>query len=390
MDNLQKPFARKFMTGWLLIFSLFIGWQEVYSQEQKTGALPLFKKCWEYSANQLTDQQFASDNDNKFYISLSGGKLISIDLFSGKKYWETELGGEIISVPIIDRELLYVVTKNIGIQKSPEESSAKNTVLTIRSLDKKTGLIRWNAKLADDVAIPERAYLYNFEKFLLIISDAGNLYSLDKFDARIIWTKNLPTLLSAEPLIKDEKIFLGTVDQRILSFSIDDGRLIEQWKLPASPTTFVETAGGDHLIWGDGRGSLISFNKKSKNKRWKFRNGAEISHITYTRRGLLISSLDNFIYLISETDGELLWKKRMTGRILGEPQIYGEFLITTTTDDSFASIIALNDGKLVNRITLDDENIFTGQAMQTEGLLIYATRQGILSFASKRENCAND
>jgi hypothetical protein len=68
--------------------------------------------------------------------------------------------------------------------------------------------------------------------------------------------------------------------------------------------------------------------KRLKTPEWKLRNGAEISSVTPTAEGLLISSFDNFIYLISENGGKPLWKKRLSGRITAAPLIAAIILLS--------------------------------------------------------------
>jgi outer membrane protein assembly factor BamB len=137
----------------------------------------------------------------------------------------------------------------------------------------------------------------------------------------------------------------------------------------------------NNFILGDGKGLLISYNKKLKTQDWKFRNGGEISEITFTRKGLIVTSFDNYIYLISETNGRLLWKKRLSGRLLDKPQVFGNHVIVAANGDSTAAVLELDGGKLVNRVILEKDNYFLGDSMRTGNSIVYATFKGILSFS---------
>jgi outer membrane protein assembly factor BamB len=384
MYNLQKPTAIKFLS---VVFLAAIACQIAYSQKFGQPAPPSFKKCWEYATNKLTDFNFASDNTNTLYVALLDGKLISIDMISGERGWETELGGEIVSAPVVVEDNVYLAVRYaLG---PSDESLPGNNSLIVRSLNKLTGLTHWKVNLTNEFYSAEKVYLYGYENNLIAVSESGEVYSIDKNNGRIVWKKKLSTKLSAAPFVKDRRVFAATLDHRIVNVSVIDGRLIEEWKTPVPPATLVEDRNGGNLIWGDGKGSLTSLGQKSKTSNWKFRNGARISSITLTGRGLLVASFDNFIYLISEINGKMLWKRILNGRISDEPQVNKDYFIITATDDLFAHVIDLNTGKLLNRIPLENDNFFVGESIRSGDYYVYATRKGIISFSDDDGGCAS-
>jgi len=394
MRNLPNSAFQKLKIAVVLIF-LF--WQTHYPQ--KTGsdeiASTILKKCWAYSLTNTADVGFASDKDydkaSNLYIPLIGGKLLSLDPVTGEKYWETEMGGDIIALPIIIGGTIYTAAKYNSEQSdnSLKDKNRSEPTVILRALDKSTGVTQWQSALEP----AERLYLFSFENKIVSVGDNGQISFVDKIDGKNVWKKRLGTNLSAPPIVNNSEIFLGTADSRVIKVSLTDGQVTDELKIPAPPTVIIENADKNKLIVGDRKGNLLSlnkkFNRKAKAIEWRLRNGAEISSVTLTAEGLLISSFDNFVYLISENGGKLLWKKRFSGRIIAAPLVKDNYFIVSATDESIAVIAELSGGRVGNKITLEDDNFFTGLSLRTGNLLIYSTLKGVFgySFDGDRDGC---
>lgn len=368
------------ITNFLLVFVLAVACcQKTYAQDHNQNAPPQFQVCWVYPTNKLTDLQFASDNDLNIYSALLDGKLISIKGTSGEKRWESDLGGSILSAPLVDAFNVYVAAGYIN--ERILGGWRDTDTLTLRSINKATGITLWKSEFSNAFLPIEKVYLFSFVNYLIFVGDNGDIYSVDKTNGRIIWKKSLNTKLSSEPFVKANRLTVATLSNKVIGLSMYDGRLIENLHFPVSLTTIVESVNENNFILGDGKGLIVSYNKKLKAQGWKFRNGAEISDITSTREGLLVSSSDNYIYMIAEADGKLFWKRRLSGRISDKPQIFGNYIIVAANDDSSAAVLELDGGKLVNRVVLGEDNYFVGGSMRTGNYIVYATLKGILSFS---------
>lgn len=397
MSNLPNSAFQKLKTIVVLILLI---WQMHYPQKipKKNPSFEIastvLKKCWTYSLSNSADISFASDNVSNLLIPLVDGKLLSLDPFTGDKQWETELGGNIIALPIIDGGTIYTAAEYNGEQNNDNlknnslknENPSDNTII-LRALDKSTGVTQWQSLLEP----VKRLYLFSFGNNIVSVGDNGQVSSVNKIDGKTVWKKRLEANLSALPFANNFEVFLGTDENRVLKLSVVDGHITEEWNTPAPPTVIIENTGKNKLIVGDRKGNLISLNKKLDKKtqmiEWKVRNGAEISSVTLTSQGILISSFDNFIYLISENSGRLLWKKRFSGRIIAAPVVLDNYFIVSATDESIAIIAELNGGRAVNRITLEDDNFFTGLPLKTGNVLVYSTLKGVFGY-SFNSGCA--
>ncbi len=378
MLNLQKPICKNLIAVFALLTILSF---TDYSQKP-IGNPSCFNRCWFYPTILGGVLNIASDNNYSLYVSLSDGKLLSINSKTGEKSWETELGGDIVSLPLIDRKNVFIATKQSD-KLSNNVKKAFRTVM-IHSLGKTTGLVEWQIKLTASGNV----YMYDSENFIIPVFANGDVYSIAKADGRTEWIKSLVSEVSSRPLGKKSEIILGTFDKRITVLSLNSGKPIKKFEIPVTAAIIIEDTTGNNLIVGDKKGILWSLNKKKNTRNWSYRLGAEISSVKPTVKGLLISSFDNFAYLISEESGKLIWKKRLPGRIAAEPQIKDNFLIITSVDESEALVIELSSGKLVNKIILgEDENFFTGEATQSKNLFVYITHRGILGFTFSDKGC---
>jgi outer membrane protein assembly factor BamB len=375
MFNLPKTICGSLSSLYIFVV-LTILCLTIYPQKFE-GKIPVVNNCWFYSTSETTDYEIASDNANDLYIPLLDGKLLSINSKNAEKNWEAVLAGDIISAPLVTQENVYVLIK------INDEDGKENNADVLYSLSKITGITQWQIRLTSS----NKVKLYDSGNNIILIFANGIIYSVAKLDGRINWQKSLGTEISAFPFITTNEIILGAANKQINILSPSDGKLIEKFEISAQPTVIAENATRDNLVLGDNKGNLWSLNRKKKTRNWGFRQGAEISNITHTAQGVLVSSFDNFVYLFSETSGKLIWKKRLRGRIAAAPQINGGNFVIASIDESEALVIDLGSGKLVNKIALDNGNFFSGESIKLKNLFIYTTRKGIYSFSLTEEGC---
>ncbi len=120
---------------------------------------------------------------------------------------------------------------------------------------------------------------------------------------------------------------------------------------------------------------------------WKFRNGAQVSSITFTPKGLLLTSYDNFVYLVSTEKGKLIWKKRLAGRITVEPLVFDNFVAVSSLFDSEVFVLDLSNGKQVNQFSLTEESLLLNSPLLLENFLVYVTFKGLSIFSHSGGGC---
>ena len=406
MSNLQKFIRLKFLLIRILIFIALFS-RLILSQDtnkaqtnevlQEFDLSNPFKICWKLKNEELTYYSFASDNEGDLFVSSFDGIIKSLNSESGEKRWETDLGGEIVSTPYIDGGNLYVVSKP---KENQNEISTNNEVSTddyenniiIRSLSVSSGVTIWQTNLKTNLN-PEQIFLYIHKSTLLIADQNGNLHSIHKNDGIFNWQKTLGVKLSAPPYFYADKAILGTFEKQLIILNLGEGKTYKKVELHVIPTAISFDSNDETLIVGDHKGIVSSIKtdrihfkisnkeKKNKNNSWKFRLGAEVSNISFTPRGLLVTSLDNFAYLISAEKGNLIWKKRLEGRISEKSLVLDNYALLTTIAEPTISVVELNTGRLINKIILEDENFVTANPIKTQNKIIVPTSKGLYAFS---------
>ncbi len=400
MSNLQKFIRLKFLLIRILIFIALFS-RLILSQDtnkaqtnevlQEFDLSNPFKICWKLKNEELTYYSFASDNERYLFVSSFDGIIKSLNSESGEKRWETDLGGEIVSTPYIDGRNLYVVSKPKENQNEISTDDYENNII-IRSLSVSSGVTIWQTNLKTNLN-PEQIFLYIHKSTLLIADQNGNLHSIHKNDGIFNWQKTLGVKLSAPPYFYADKAILGTFEKQLIILNLGEGKTYKKVELHVIPTAISFDSNDETLIVGDHKGIVSSIKtdridfkisnkeKKNKNNSWKFRLGAEVSNISFTPRGLLVTSLDNFAYLISAEKGNLIWKKRLEGRISEKSLVLDNYALLTTIAEPTISVVELNTGRLINKIILEDENFVTGNPIKIHNKIIVPTSKGLYAFS---------
>jgi outer membrane protein assembly factor BamB len=315
-----------------------------------------------------------------------GGTVKSLHSESGEKRWETDLGGEILSTPYIDGENVYVASK------VKENNNEKNII--IRSLSISSGVTIWQTNLKTNLN-PERIFLHVYKSILLIVDKNGNLISICKNDGIFKWQESLNVKLSAPPYFFASKAILGTFEKQLVILNLNEEKIYKKVELDVIPTAIYMNNNDGSFIIGDQKGIVLSTKTKKtdyeiskkeikeKNNGWKFRLGAAVSNISYTPKGLLITSLDNFAYLISSKEGNLIWKRRLPGRISDKLLVFDNYALMTTFANPIIFVLELSAGKLINEIVLEDEDLPIANPIKFLKKIIVPTSKGLYAFSSK-------
>jgi outer membrane protein assembly factor BamB len=386
MKNLQNSKIGKLIAFVALI--LLLQKSTAFAQKPSTLFLPA-RRCFTYPTEQLSTNSIASDNESNVFVTFWDGKVASINLNSAKMQWVNFLGGQIIADVLVDFTNIYVLSRAV---LDNEQSTPDQTNITIRSINLQTGITDWQTK----VITPKQSDLstHIFREKLTLVNKDGNLCIINKNTGQIIRQKSLGGNLLASLYFAEDKLVTGTIDKQILLFSLENEQPVSVFSVSSVATAFFLDKTIGILYWGDKAGMLRSVmlqstnNEKIKKPRWEFRSGAEISQITSTSFGILISSLDNFVYMIAKKNGKLLWKKRLGGRVSTKPLITGDYVFITTNNEPICFVIDLSNGKIVNKFSLAPDNFFINSPLLIKEEFVFPTAKGLLGFSVGR--CISD
>jgi outer membrane protein assembly factor BamB len=336
-----------------------------------------FKRCWEYKTEEIISGDIASDNDLNIVIPFQTGKLEFLDSNGGGRFWSSRLGGEIVSNLAVGGDKVYVVLRSV-----------EN--FSLKSISKITGITVWQTKFEMPEtfkSVDDKSSLHLYEDKLVLVNQNGEFYAFAKESGEILWHKRIGRNLTSPPVFLQDSIIAETSDKKLSVISAADGAKLRDAAAP-DQITVLTAQSEDKIFIGDRQGGVSAVNTVSGGTIWKNRvGGAQISDVTLTPGGLLVSSFDNFVYFLSANSGRRIWKRRLNGKISFKPTVFGKHAIVVTLFDSNASVIELSRGNIVNRIGLEEENFFSGSVLLYKNSLVAATPQGLTGFTNASGEC---
>jgi outer membrane protein assembly factor BamB len=228
-----------------------------------------------------------------------------------------------------------------------------------------------------EVELPfsENVRLGTADNKLVVALDAGCLAVYEFGSTKPDWQSSIPGIDLATIIYAPGKIVAATDDKRIHSVNITDGK--ESSILPVADRVAALGLFEGNILSGDSRGNLMRYDD-DRSVSWRFRNGARISSIVPTPRGILAASADNFVYMVGGYFGDIRWKKRMVGRV-SSIATDGDIAIVLTVGEPTAILLNLENGRSVGQLAIADDDSFTQPVIAADGRLFFFTTTQILS-----------
>lgn len=331
----------------------------------------------------LAIAQIESDNITNFPLIRNNNFLESINLISGKVNWTFDAGGTISRRNLVNSEFTFLA--NTGKKKNSDidSNNGAEDKLIVRSISNYSGLTVWQTEIDREFILTraiksqsDQLSLYDLKDNLLLHSN-DCFFRVNKIDGQIIWKKCVEPPLANPNNINDRTNpdvngFILDISGSILAFSdrkyiyildMQTGEIISKTNTEVGITAIVST-GRSKIIYGTKRGFIRALDIDSKKSLWGVKVGGEISGIIKTDKGLLVSSFDNFIYMLDINKGHKIWKKRFAGRLAGKPSVNGNLAIIVG-DIRNSYFLDLSDGKILRQISLIENESF----LQTHGFI---------------------
>jgi outer membrane protein assembly factor BamB len=226
------------------------------------------------------------------YIAVADGGVTAVDAATGKQAWRSGLGGEIESMKPAENGRLIVVTRQEGEQKD-------KTLLFINSLSEESGVSAWRKEIGP----AENFYLLTKTNSIFLAREDGHVTALNAASGELLWQAPAGGKLTTGPVLTESGMVLGLADKKLILINPDNGKISQTLPALTEPNGPMMAA-GDLIVYSDQVGNIFGASLLSGELLWKARAGAEVSDISSTGFGILISSNDNFAYMLSATRGD--------------------------------------------------------------------------------------
>ena len=217
---------------------------------------------------------------------------------------------------------------------------------------------------------------------IAVVSSRTEIITFDELDGSIKWKTAAKDGQITAPDISARQIAIATNGNHLELYDSADGKMAASIRLQFPPIA-MGLYGDSTAIVSNDRGGLFSIDREDSGQNWKFKAGGRITQIRLVGGNLLAASADNFVYFISAETGNVIWKRRLPGRIASVTETGNDALAVTVVGEPAAYIINTREGKLEDHIRLTGEDDFLLATKAADNSVIIAlTANGISGYSS--------
>lgn len=339
--------------------------QAVLSQPMTVG--------WRYDSS-LTLNLTPATDEERLYLPLAGGIIVSLNGANGQLNWRSEMGGELSASPVADEGGVYVAS-----QTGKAESGVRRATGALRSLGREGGVTQWMRTLE----VPLRGSLTLANGTLFAGGSDGKAYAFDSRSGSVRWSYDYGLSFEGHPVVSNGRVYFGSEDGNLLALDESTGKL--HWHYQTSGPVRGPVAVGETTVYfGSGDGYVYAVNATSGRLLWRKRTGAGVQAVARIGEELLVASLDNFVYKFSSA-GARLWKRQLPGRLSAQPLMTNTDALFMPLSSSAGVVLELRDGRPVNSLPTGLEITSSASPVAVGDVVLLTTQQGLLAFTQPRE-----
>jgi outer membrane protein assembly factor BamB len=334
-------------------------------------ARPIYVR-WLFKAEGVTNLSPAAD-DERAYMPLSNGSVVSLRLSDGGLVWKSDIGGALSAAPAVDNRNVFVASESLPTPKSVYLQATG----VLRALSRQSGLTSWMRTLPS----PVRGVINLNALNLFVTSSDGRLYALRKETGEIRWIKYNSSPFSALNLLEENTLYACDSYGDIVSIEIESGKTL--WRYRTRKQLRAPVAVYGNMVYaGTADGFVYAIDRTNGRLRWRVRTGAAIQAVLAGERWVLATSLDNFVYCLSPQNGAKTWKRQLAGRVTATPLVLNNYVLLAPLVGDECLVLNLEDGKKVNSIYVGEDNNTEAAPLLTAGALLLTTREGLLALTN--------
>jgi len=359
------PYTR--LAAILAVFLLLAGEASLAAQPAVGSALT---KCSSRILASPAALDVLASDGNLIYVGTIDGTLTAFYPETLEMGWRVELGGQFASNVLVSDAGLLVVTNSIKPAGSIETS-------TLRLISQGSGVTTWTLSLPPS----EQFFLGKVNGGVAVISKEGAITFAERASGQVRWRSEAFGNVSAKPSFSSESIVFGTSDKQLLVISGKDGEPITKYSTDFVPTSVAFTK-NQGFVAGDQRGNVALYGPRETKSVWRFKSGAGVSSVDSDTEGITVSSLDNFIYFISDYNGDVIWKRRLSGRVVDAGLAIEQQLVVLVNGENSLFLIDRQKGKITDSVPAVDSDLVSRVAVFVrERTFVIATINSVQTYS---------
>lgn len=331
---------------------------------------------WRYDASSTLSLTPAS-HEERIYLPLAGGTVVSLGAKDGQLFWRSEIGGELSASPAADERSVYVASE-IGTETEKAEAGVRRASGTLRALGRVGGVTQWMRTLAEPL---QGSLTVSGERLIAGGSD-GRLYGFDKNNGAILWSVFYSARFNGHPVVSQGRVYAGSEDGTLLAIDEVTGEVLWRYRTKG-PVRGPAAIKNGTIFFGSGDGYVYAVSTANGRLAWRKRTGAGVQAVALVDDALLVASLDNFVYRFSLHGGRV-WKRQLPGRISAQPLTAEDGALFTTLSGSAGVVLGLNDGRQVNSLPTGEDLSTSASPIAVGDAVLITTEHGLLAFAQPK------
>ena len=328
---------------------------------------------WQYNSD-LTVNLTPATAGQRIFLPLSGENIVSLNSTDGQLLWKSDTGGEISASPAADETKVYVASEYGDLA-----SVSRTTKGALRALGEEAGVTRWMRTLP----APIHGGLAVGPTTLFAGSGDGIVYAIDKNTGLTRWTTHYGSSFASQPILSGSLLFIGSEDGSLYAIDQTSGSTIWRYRTKGPIRGPVAVVSG-MVFFGSGDGYVYAVRESTGQLLWRSRTGAAVQSVASASEGLLVASLDNFVYFLSLNHGNRLWKRQLSGRISSQPLTASDGALFVPLSSDSGVVLGLRDGKQVNTLPIGADNSISASPVKVGNLVVVTTIKGLLAFAQPK------
>jgi outer membrane protein assembly factor BamB len=325
---------------------------------------------WRYASEQTLNFTPATDGE-RIYLPLAAGVLVSLRADDGLLLWKTDAGGELSAAPVADERGAYIASESQSVAGSKVQTTG-----ALRALGRESGVTLWVRALPVAIRV---ALALNRDTIFGGASD-GHIYAIRKTTGEILWSKQVNSTFASQLTMVGSRLYIGSEDGKLYALDQKTGRVLWHYQTLSAIRGRVAVADGI-VYFGSADGYVYAVNEAAGRLRWRARTGASVQSVLSVGNGLLVASLDNFVYFLSLTRGDRVWKRQLVGRLTADPLATFDGALFTPLSGDSGIVLDLKDGKQLNSLPVGEDSNTAASPIIAGDVLLLTTRHGLLAFS---------
>ena len=236
------------------------------------------------------------------YLPLKGGRLVAIDLQSGRVRWTSELATA--WAPSVDVGLVVV---------------AGDELLT--ALDPATGRTLWRVPMAGGFSAPPIAA----GGWVIGAPASGDVISVRAADGQVLWTRRLGSSARVRPALNADGVYVSLEDGRVVALDLTSGEPRWERSLGGKPGELLVL--DDRLFVGADDKWFYSLKIGDGGERWKKRiGGRPAGPAAVDAKRVYYVALDNILWAFHRGNGGRQWYAQLPVRPSGGPLVVADLV----------------------------------------------------------------